>query len=75
MLKVYSTPQCSYCVLLKNWLKENKVLFEDIDVSADNAKADEMVKVSGQMGVPVIDLDGQVIVGFDQDRLKELLHL
>jgi glutaredoxin-like YruB-family protein len=75
MLKVYSTPQCPYCVMLKNWLTENKVSFEDADVSADSIKADEMIKISGQMGVPVIDLDGQVIVGFDHDRLKELLHL
>ena len=75
MLKVYSTPTCPYCNLLKNWLKENKVPFQDIDVAADNTKADEMVLISGQMGVPVVDLDGQVVVGFDRDRLKEMLKL
>ena len=70
---VYSTPTCPHCVHAKEFLKEKNVDFEDIDVSADREKAKEMVEKSGQMGVPVIDVDGKIIVGFDQARLQELL--
>ena len=70
---VYSTPTCPYCVMAKNYFKENNVPFEDVDVSADQSKAREMVQKSGQMGVPVIDIDGQVIVGFRPDVFEELL--
>ena len=70
---VYSTPTCPHCVHAKEFLKENDVDFEDIDVSADRDKAKEMVEKSGQMGVPVIDVDGKIVVGFDQARLQELI--
>jgi glutaredoxin-like YruB-family protein len=72
---IYSTPTCPYCKLAKEFLKENKVAFTDVDVSADQAKAQEMIRKSGQMGVPVIDVDGTIIVGFDQKRLKAALGL
>lgn len=72
---VYSTPTCPFCVRAKQFLKENKVAFKDIDVSVDQAKADEMIKKSGQMGVPVIDIDGQIIVGFDKEEIKSALGL
>jgi glutaredoxin 3 len=75
MIKVYSTPTCPYCVTLKNFLKENNFQFEDIDVSQNEAAAKEMIDKSGQMGVPVIDIDGEMIVGFDQERIKKLLKL
>ena len=75
MVKVYSTPTCPYCVTLKNFLKERNIEFEDIDVSHDEAMQKEMIEKSGQMGVPVVDIDGQIIVGFDQDRIKQLLKL
>ncbi len=75
MIKVYSTPTCPYCVTLKNFLKENNFEFEDIDVSQDEAAAKEMIDKSGQMGVPVIDIDGEMIVGFDQERIKKLLKI
>jgi len=75
MIKVYSTPTCPYCVTLKEYLKEHDIEFEDIDVSLDQKLVDEMVKKSGQMGVPVIEADGQIIVGFDKDKIKKLLNI
>jgi len=75
MIKVYSTPTCPYCVTLKNFLKENNIQFEDIDVSQNEVVAKEMIEKSGQMGVPVVDIDGEMIVGFDQERIKKLLKI
>ncbi|MDO8525825.1 MAG: glutaredoxin domain-containing protein [Candidatus Omnitrophota bacterium] len=74
-VKVYSTPTCSYCVRVKQFLKENNVAFEDINVAADETKAEEMVKLSGQMGVPVIDIEGKVIVGFEKEEIKKELGI
>jgi len=70
---VYSTNSCPYCVMAKQWLKEKKIEFDAIDVGADRAKADEMVKKSGQMGVPVIDVAGKIIVGFDKPSIEAAL--
>ncbi len=72
---VYSTSTCPFCVRVKQYLKDNNVQFQDIDVSADQEKADEMIKRSGQMGVPVIDIDGEIIVGFDKEKIKQTLGL
>lgn len=72
---VYSTPICPYCVIAKDFLKENNIKFEEIDVSKDEKKAKEMIKKSGQTGVPVIEIDGEIVVGFDEDKLRELLDL
>ncbi|HEY4507360.1 MAG TPA: glutaredoxin family protein [Candidatus Paceibacterota bacterium] len=74
-VSVYSTPTCSYCKMTKEFLAQHNVPFESIDVSADEAKKNEMVERSGQMGVPVIDIEGELIVGFDEERLKELLAI
>ncbi len=74
-VKVYSTPTCPYCHKLKEFLKQNKVEFQDIDVSRDRAAAMEMVQKSGQMGVPVADINGQIVVGFDQHTIAHLLNL
>ena len=74
-VKVYSTSTCPWCIRVKQFLKENNVVFEDYDVGIDQSKADEMVKVSGQMGVPVLDIEGEIIVGFDKDRIKQFLGL
>ncbi|MFO8061377.1 MAG: glutaredoxin family protein [bacterium] len=74
-VKVYSTPTCPWCTRAKNYLKSNNVQFEDIDVSTDREKAMEMVKKSGQQGVPVIEIDGQIIIGFDQNKIDNLLGL
>ncbi len=74
-ITVYSTPTCPHCVRAKEYLKENKVDFEDIDVSKDNEKAREMVALSGQMGVPVIDINGEIIVGFDRAKIQKALGI
>lgn len=70
---VYSTSTCSYCGLVKTYLMERGVQFEEYDVSADKEKAREMMAKSRQRGVPVIDIDGTVIVGFDRRRIDEAL--
>ena len=75
MIRVFSTPACPYCVTLKSFLKEHNIQFEDIDVSKDEKALDEMIDRSGQMGVPVIFVNGEIIVGFNQDRIKQLLKL
>ncbi len=72
-IKVYSTPTCPWCVKLKDYLKSKDVDFENIDVSADREAAMEMVKKTGQMGVPVAKIGDVYIVGFDQVRIDEEL--
>lgn len=72
---IYSTPNCPWCIRVKQFLKENNILFLDWDVSVDQAAADEMIKKSGQMGVPVLDIDGQIVVGFDKEKIKQLLGI
>ncbi len=75
MIKVYSTPACPYCVTLKNFLKEHDIEFESIDVSQDDKAREEMVEKSDQMGVPVIDIDGEIVVGFNKELIKHLLEI
>ena len=74
-VKIYSTPSCPYCVALKGFLEENKVEFEEIDVSQDQESMKIIVEKTGQMGVPVIDIDGELIVGFDRQKIVELLKI
>jgi len=74
-VKIYSTPTCPFCMMAKKFLKENNIDFEDIDVSADQTKAQEMVQKTGQMAVPVIDIDGEIIVGFDKEKIRKALGL
>lgn len=70
---IYTTPSCGYCNLAKDWFRQNKIAFTEYNVAADMNKADEMVKKSGQMGVPVIDVQGQIIVGFNQPQVERAL--
>lgn len=72
---VYSTPSCPYCVMAKTFLKERNIPFEDVDVSRDRARAMEMVEKSGQMGVPVLDIGGNIVVGFQPNVVADLLGL
>ncbi|MBI3589030.1 MAG: glutaredoxin family protein [Candidatus Liptonbacteria bacterium] len=72
---IYTTPTCVYCKMTKAFFKENNIQYEEKDVSTDRAAADEMIQKSGQMGVPVIDIDGQLIVGFDKEGLSRLLNI
>ncbi len=72
-VKVYSTPTCGYCHQAKNFLNDKGIKFTEYDVSQDQAAAQEMTRLTGQMGVPVITVDGQVIIGFDRGKLESLL--
>lgn len=71
---VYSTQQCPWCHKAKDYLKNKGVDFVDIDVSVDHEKAEEMIKKSGQMGVPVLEVNGKIIVGFDQYAIDQALQ-
>jgi len=75
IVKVFSTPACPYCVTLKEFLKEKGIDFEDIDVSQDKKSLDEMIKKSGQMEVPVIEIDGEIVNGFDKEKISQLLKI
>ncbi len=72
---IYSTPTCVYCKLAKQYFKENNVKYAEFDVAGDREKAEEMIERSGQMGVPVIEIDGKIIVGFDKPSIKQALGL
>ena len=74
-VKIYSTPTCPWCMRTKQFLKENNIDFVDYDVSSDQEALEEMIRISGQMGVPVLDIEGEIIVGFDKERIKEALGL
>lgn len=74
-VKIYSTSTCPWCTRTKQFLKDNNITFEDIDVSNNQQAAEEMVKKSGQMGVPVLDIEGEIIVGFDKDKIRTALGL
>lgn len=72
---MFSTPTCSYCNLAKQYFRRNKVRFRDVDISKDPAAARDVMRRSGQMGVPVIDIGGKIIVGFDKPKINQLLGL
>lgn len=79
-IRIYSTPACGYCKLAKEFLKEKGIDFEDVDVMANQEAAEEMIKISGQMGVPVIAItkDGgqqEILVGFQEGKLREILNI
>lgn len=73
-IKVYTTPACPYCTILKEFLKRNNVEFEEIDVAANRDAAVEMIAKSGQMGVPVIDIDGTIVIGYNETAIRERLN-
>ncbi len=72
---IYTTPTCVYCKMTKAFFKEHHIAYEEKDVATDAAARDEMIAKSSQMGVPVIDIDGQITVGFDRAGLAALLHI
>lgn len=74
-ITIYSTPTCHYCVLAKEFFDANKVAYTAYDVASDLDKRKEMVSKSGQMGVPVIDIEGQIIVGFNEEKIKSILGI
>ncbi len=73
-IKVYTTPTCRWCHKAKDFLNEKKIEFENFDVSSDEKARNDMIKKSGQVGVPVLDIDGKIIVGFDQEAINKELE-
>ena len=74
-VKVYSTPMCPWCKKTKEFLTQNNIEFQDFDVSSDEKARNELLDKTGQMGVPVTDVDGSIIIGFDVERLKKAFNL
>lgn len=72
---IYTTPSCVYCKMAKAFFKEHNIAYEERDVAADAAARDEMIEKSKQMGVPVVEIDGQIMAGFDKNRLTDLLSI
>lgn len=72
---VFITPSCPWCTQAKSYLREQRVPFREIDVSRDAGAAQDLVRRTGQMGVPVIEIDGRPVVGFDRARIDQLLGL
>jgi glutaredoxin-like YruB-family protein len=75
MVKIYSTPTCVYCKTLKGYFKKYGIEFEDIDISKEEQQLQKMIKDSGQMEVPVVDIDGEIIIGFDKEKIDKLLKI
>lgn len=71
---LYTTPTCAYCRKTKDYLRQREVRFTEHDVAKNKSKADEMVRKSGQMGVPVLDVNGKIITGFNQPEIERALH-
>ena len=74
-VKIYTTPSCVYCRMAKELFKKNNIEYQELDVAKDLKAREEMVKKTGQLGVPVIDIDGEIVIGFDEERLKKLLDI
>ena len=72
---VFTSPTCTYCRALKQYLRQNKIRFKDVDVSRDQRAARDMVRRSGQRGVPVVDIGGKIVVGFNRPEIDELLGI
>ena len=75
MVKIFSTPSCPYCFTLIEFLKEHKIEFTEIDVSKDEKARDEMIKKSGRLEAPIVEIDGQIVVGFDKEKICKLLNI
>lgn len=73
-VSIYTTPTCSYCRMAKDYFRQNHVPFTEYNVASDMRRADEMVRKSGQMGVPVIDVHGRIIVGFNKPEIEKALR-
>lgn len=73
-ITLYSTPSCAYCRMAKDYFRQNGIAFSEYNVASDQRKAEEMVRKSGQMGVPVIDVNGSIIIGFNKPEIERALH-
>jgi glutaredoxin 3 len=74
-VRVFSTSSCPYCVTLKAYLEEHNIAYEDLNVGEDQAARQEMIDRTQQMGVPVVEIDGQIVIGFDKERINQLLKI
>ena len=74
-VKIYSTPTCIWCGKTKEFFKKYKIKYTEKDVSKNRKNAEEMIKISGQKGTPVIEVDGKIVVGFDEAKLRKLLKI
>lgn len=74
-IKIYTTSTCPYCAMLKAFLKEKNISFKELDVGEDRDALKEMREKSGQMGVPVVDIEGKIIVGFDREAISRELGI
>lgn len=72
---VFTSPTCGYCNAVKQYLRQNRIRFKEVDVSCDHRAARDMVRRSGQMGVPVVDIGGKIVVGFNRPRINKLLGI
>ena len=72
---LYGTAECQWCHRTREFFKEHNIKFKDINVGENDKALHEMIKKSGQQGVPVIDIDGKIIVGYDEEKLRELLKI
>jgi glutaredoxin 3 len=73
-IKIYTTPTCTWCIKLKEWLKKKKVSFQDLEVTESDTWRDELIEKSAQMATPVIDIDGEIIIGFDEKKLEAAIN-
>ena len=74
MITIYTTPSCVYCKVAKAYFKEKNLEYKELDVVVDEAAREEMIKKSGQMGVPVIDINGKIVIGFNKREVEEALR-
>jgi len=74
-IKIYTSPGCIYCRTLKEYLKKHNIAFEEVDVVSDERALREMVQKTGQMGVPVVEINGEIIVGFDKEKIDKILKI
>ena len=72
-VKIYSTPTCAYCKMAKEYFKEKNIEYEESNVADDAEQRQKMFEQSGQMGVPVIEVNGKIMVGFDRDKFEKLM--
>ena len=75
MVRIFTSPACPYCFTLKEFLKEKGIEFEEIDVSKDEKAREEMIKKSGALEAPIVEIDGQIVVGFDKEKIVKLLKI
>jgi glutaredoxin-like YruB-family protein len=75
IVKIYSTPTCPYCQALKQFLEEHNIIFEDIDIATDEKSKEEIIQKTGKMEVPVVEIEGNIVVGFDKEKIKSLLKI